>query len=549
MRYFTGNYKSFINNVLTECFNMEAGKIYCKDNTIIDYTNSNTKPELYPSFNLNGVLTTIKSVIGIVYVPNHLIEQLTTDLMAGLNKLSNEFNVIYGFSHLNEYTALETCNNHFVVLKAKTDIEKNPNIRHITTDNNLLNSFYYYNRAKFVWVIQSINILLKDIFYYNNKTIGVQYLLLSIVYDPANIFNFKNNTLYNKNLTYKNIKFCNNITHLTTFGNITKEFVDEFVANIDPKYIKSLIKKKVPRKQRKNKKATNQNNLETLPDAENNQEGEVTELNQPSLTPEISEETPLETPPLETQLEVSDNVKYKNSYFLYTQQNFIIPEFVNGWNNENERIKLCPVRKGGIELIKQISGYNVTTDYYLTIEIINTPIYEVNYNKINVIPTDNGKTDVCYKCNTPLYDYVYGLFATIESTYCKLYCAICMHSKHFGDNPDKLYNETSIIAKILYPYKLKQVLNSLEINSDIKKILTLSFSNYCFYGRCKQSDYFILTDIKTNTGYIGWGSDLYSLVDFKINLSLNQDSNLNNELMHIFNTYKIFSCSIVNPFN
>ena len=245
MKYFNGESgENFMKLILSEAFNLEAGKVYYENGKLIG---SNKSP-LYPSFVVDKIRTTIKTNMGFIFVPRRLIENFQRGFKAGLLDMTYEFKSKFGFDHLQTYSPLETGSDHFTVLKVKHNLDETTSHKYMY---NNYKRYVYVNEgfdrldkivgnARFTWILYTIEQLIEDFSSINIRKIPIECQLVSILYDPDYLISLPNNYLQISNLTLRNFKVTKNSLALCTYGVINDEFVEKYNETTN-QIIKDLI--------------------------------------------------------------------------------------------------------------------------------------------------------------------------------------------------------------------------------------------------------------------------------------------------------------------
>lgn len=451
MRYFNNSdLTAAMPDILSESFNLEAGKIYYKKNVLIT-----DKPESYPSFTVDGVKTTIKTNMGFIFLPERIMTDFVKSFKAGICSMGENFKQKMNFDHLQGYSTLETGNDHFTAFKAKHMMEG------ITTSEyhyeNVKRKIYVNEKnaklekvignARFTWVLYSIEQFISDLASYEFRSIPISCQLVGIFYDPAKLLSLKDGSLQISNITFKHFEICKNILYICSYGKITPEFLKKYAENAE---LKTLL----------------------------------------------------------------DDIQFCQK----------IPEYLPGWTTQagETSLMLCEKRKGAFEIIKRLGNKNVYgTNTHIPISPINQMVYDIDLKDIVI------NQDVCFNCETPLYDDIYVIFEDKNSNIGKPVCSICLHSKFdltshrfLPVSGDYLYAENHVIGRTKYPRTVKQVINMIETDETVKDILLQTFASMyvdLFHSSiCVMYLNFEYNKISTqkNVKYLGWNSTVNQFISY-----------------------------------
>lgn len=148
----------------------------------------------------------------------------------------------------------------------------------------------------------------------------------------------------------------------------------------------------------------------------------------------------------------SDYRKYHN-YAGFVLSNYLDPS----------ALMLCPIRRGGLEIARQLGKK----------PIFPGPVYALEQTVREFdeeLPTFD-RIDLCYNCETPLYGDIYLVFASITQKIGTPHCPICLHSIPY------LCKRTDIVTRVKHPRGVNQVIDMMDVDDLVKNILRLSFGD------------------------------------------------------------------------
>lgn len=439
MRYFNNS----IQDIISEAFNIEAGKEYSKNNKLVYSKNTS----LYPVFEIDGVVTNIKSNMGFIFLPGSLVENFTHDFMKGITSMESAFESLSGFNHLQTYSALETGSDQYTLVKVKNRLELSaigtniPGIikRRIYINENNDKLERIVGTARFTWVIYSIEQFTNDLFNFLNRKIPISCQLVSIMYDPFKIINLQDKKIYIDNLTFKNFYACKNLLNICTYGEINSEFLEKY-KNTENTSIMSLIR--------------DINNYKNIPE----------------FMPEWLNENM-----------ISLCEKRKGA--------FEIIKHLGKWN-----------------IFRNSIMFN-----YVHIDILSINVYIVKYEDIiidNIDKENNICANCNTPLYDDIYVLFKNPQSNIGKSYCAI-CMHCQYNEDgtICRNGYKIYSSTDILARTIYPVKVSQIISTIKTSAIVQEILLLSFSSmHMEYD--DETNIFLLKSSSKN--YIGWPYDLNS---------------------------------------
>ena len=233
-------------NILSECFNIEAGKVYSQNGKLLSEDEMKKAPG-YPTFTIDNIKTNIKSNMGFIFVDQKYIETFRREFENGIIELSQEFKEKMKYDHLQIYSAFETGSEHFTTLKIKhkydgTDCSKQTSFtKRIIYINNTFDKLdKLVGVARFLWVIYSIDQFMHDLQNIENRLIPISCQLVSVFYDTEKLINLNDGELKVSNLTFRDFNFCQNILTISSYGEINEAFLIKF-AKTEDKTLKTMI--------------------------------------------------------------------------------------------------------------------------------------------------------------------------------------------------------------------------------------------------------------------------------------------------------------------
>jgi hypothetical protein len=183
--------ETVIQKIAGEMFNIELGQFYYDNGIIVD------KKTPYPQFNLDGVITSLRSRYGILYINDRLVKQVQDELFY----ISQQYEIQYDKHHFNEEFITRTSAEQFTHLCVKGFNYTNSSRLFIFSNKNLHKIMRDApSDTRFVWIVLSLSDLLREI--EECDISGSINQLISIVYDYENYFIFRDNEFLSHELTF-----------------------------------------------------------------------------------------------------------------------------------------------------------------------------------------------------------------------------------------------------------------------------------------------------------------------------------------------------------
>lgn len=464
--------------------------------------------ESYPQYEVDGVKIVLTPTVGVIYLPAADITERAQELYTRMTELTLEYEKEFGTPHLSRYAALETGTDHFTVVKCRNNSRATSFMRHVYDD-----------------VARSIHLLAP-----NDKLERIigkarfTWIITDLNTLIYNIENFRSTRLplgmQLYSIVYDPYNMLRHPNNTVLFDNIT---FNDFQVTQHLLAIRSYG----------------------------------------ALVPG----TPL---PPESKPEDPAKLRGINDDLRYNIEQMVYPEFVPCFSFSDYTIVLCPKRRGALELM-YLLGNNADAPYRkltgtMPIHSINQEIYQVDYQ--DVVPL--AASDTCNKCQTPLYDDIYGVFPDSRENKCHLYCATCLHSNYYEDgrmsytfDGQPLYKDTNVIARMKYPRGVDDVIDMIPTvlsNLDmtpIKDILRASFYEPIYHEEPVGTPFAVLiigydsqSNVTKNIKYVGYNGSVGSF----INYAMHPDNTFQRlvgyeNAIKGFSEAKIFNCWIVSTRN
>jgi hypothetical protein len=548
--------------IVGEMINIESGKLHYDNG----FPTNTVKPPLYPSIEHDGIITTVRSHIGIIYLPggSKMQEFIEKQLVPLLKERDAEND------YLSNYARLERKVGQFTAMKAKSTFEESEvgnrytnskkRLFVINTDVTDLGKTMSHNR--FYWFVFPISVLVKNIESFENPRFPPTTQFVSIIHDANNQLVIKDGEKLDSNITFKHFRVCQ---HLISFNPLKhkleqeiaikeaveekKEEVEEVISDerqaiIDTKKCpdcqrqfkskggltrhlntKVCIKKKKQLEQQKKAAEKvkcpycqrecvgNAGFTAHLKGCENAQD--------PNVVKEFQEKRQLEKFNSLTIKEKSARILELESY----------PEYMAQWNDvvydETQGLALCPKRGAVFELIRYYGRWNIfKKDFdsgYVPLREVDKPIYEEDFRNIVIDNTLNPSFDtlnvlrkkqwpktasfssneLCSRCFTPLYGDIYVVLPHEKSLSGMGVCPTCMHYEPSIWCEDKRVADYTIL-RVNHPTNVEEIINRTTFNDRKKLVMKQSFST---------SSLFVDSYLGDNAVYIGYEPDTH--LDFQ----------------------------------
>ena len=216
-----------VDKIIGEIINIESGKLLYEDG----FATNTVKSPLYPSIELDGIVTTIRSSIGFIYLPNSLDmkEFIEKQIIPVLVEKDHEHD------YLSNYARLERKSGQFTAMKAKSTFQSSlvgdshtsdhKRVFIINLDSTDIGKSINHNR--FTWFVFPISVLVKSIESFENSRFPPTTQFVSMIYDINNQLNAENNEKMLSNITFKNFRVCQ---HLISFNPLKDKLQKELDA-------------------------------------------------------------------------------------------------------------------------------------------------------------------------------------------------------------------------------------------------------------------------------------------------------------------------------
>lgn len=211
--------------IAKEMFNIETGMLYYEPDKPV-----NEKPTLYPCIEQDSIKTTIRSVVGFIYLPADLmaVDAIMYNVEEHLNALDKIHN------HLVKHARLERPGGHFTAMKVKNKNTLNKNLTDGYTNDNGWKRSYIFNppqlvigktmhNSRFYWFIFPISVMIKNIEQFATPRFSPTTQFVSIVYDIHDHISVADGTKLETNITFQNFRVCKNLVSFNPLQSITAD--------------------------------------------------------------------------------------------------------------------------------------------------------------------------------------------------------------------------------------------------------------------------------------------------------------------------------------
>jgi hypothetical protein len=558
--------------IVGEMINIEAGKLLYEDGE----PTGEKKPPLYPSIELDGIVSTIRSHVGFIYLPNGTDMSLVFEQLVPLLEERDAED-----DHLAGYARLERKASQFTAMKAKNSFTGNKSAEsnssrmkrafYLSTD--VANLYKTMKHNRFYWFVFPISVLIRNIQSFENPRFPPTTQFVSILFDPNDQLVVPNNTKLESNITFKHFRVCQ---HLVTFNPLKHQLQKELAAQqkeekkkedetvsaerqvlIDAKKCpdckrqfknkggltrhmntKVCIKKK--KKLEQQKKA---NEKIPCPYCQRECIGEAgltahlrgcANAQDPNIAKEVKEKRELEQFKKMSTKEKSARILELESY----------PEYMPQWNDviydETEGLALCPMRGAVFELIRFYGRWGIYQEDYdygrVPLKVVDKPIYSDDFRNIVIDNTLNpsfetvemlrsekwpntmkfDSNEICSRCFTPLYGDIYVVLPHEKSLSGMAVCPTCMHYDPSIWVEDKRVADY-VIVRVNYPTTVDKVIDKTTFNEKKKEVMKQSFTTKLFLDNyLGESAVYIGYDPVNHPdfNYIGWTGRIYNYINY-----------------------------------
>lgn len=410
------------------------------------------KPASYPSFIVDNVRTTISTNYGVIYIPSSLdMSDFVKYLKDAIVTTTEAYQRDSGNHYENRHAALETGSDHFTALKAKHTIRGTSMAKHVYED--VIRRIYITDGSERL-----------------EKIIGNRF---SWIVCPLEMLvdNVENYTSPRLPFTSQLFSIVYDKDNLLTHANDTL-----LMDNLTFRDFRTCA------------------NIKSV-------------MAWGSI-PEDFADINLEEWPEKYRESAKVLQETHKSYNCY-------PEYIPGFDYNEWELRLCPKRRGRLEIIRQLGNFlPFSKTFHLPVIPLDRDVYELSYHDVNIVNTP-AAVDVCRFCLTPLYDDVYAVFPKATSNECRIYCPVCIHARFdevgmFQADGNPLYNESDIIGRFTYPRTVAEVIDTIKFpgNGDlVKEIIKASFQGDLTIDANPYAIYRALlfgTGTDENVKYIAW---------------------------------------------
>jgi len=217
--------------IAREMFNIETGMLY------FDHTSATpevmiSKPTLYPSIDRDGIRTTLRSVVGFIYLPNDTdLKDFTFTVQDHMGEFDDKY------KHLDKHTRLERKSGQFTAMKARNtmnliqytslglyseDRELNSKRSYVVNSEQIKLGRDVLN-GRFTWFIFPSKIMIKNIEQFDNPRFTATTQFVSIIYDKLNHIGVPNGTKLESNITFLHFRICKNLISFQPLQKIIEE--------------------------------------------------------------------------------------------------------------------------------------------------------------------------------------------------------------------------------------------------------------------------------------------------------------------------------------
>jgi len=447
MRYIIGTNDEHKENVweriAAEMLNLECGKQFYKRGKWIERKKGQNIPSYPEIFDENDKRFSIRinANQGVIYLPN--VDSILTS--RGIVRKIMDFIRKEILAHpelklaLKSLHSLDTGNQGFTALKAKTITEKCYTNSHLLHDSatsgtptefyqriftwcsSPVNSYTAFSSVipygRFIWCITPLQELYSFLGRPSVTSEANMSLVTSIVYDNKNILNLHDDALVFKSLRLDMFNHFGTFKNLLAYG----DFKDMRLRNIT-------------------EVSDSQKHSEENSDTENSETPEVSDDQKHSETSETGTGTSTApTTPSATSTASDVITSAKNAWKFYRQEERVeknYPGYIPGLRVTKNCIIYCTVFGTAWEILRWFSPlwYKLfTTDACTGVNLVREfresdlkKLYEIDFSDAEIDNTgDNSK---CEFCSSPLYDDIYCLFPSKENKKCRAFCALCIHA-------------------------------------------------------------------------------------------------------------------------
>lgn len=201
--------------IAREMYNIETGMLH------FDHVSPNiiAKPVLYPSIDRDGIKTTIKSVVGFIYLPNDVDLK---DFIMTVEEQMEKFDVEH--AHLAKHARLERRSGQFTAMKARNTMDlvqyTSPSLaggtdkhymRGYILDSDQIKLGKDIRNGRFTWFVYPSKVMIKNIEQFDNPRFPATTQFVSIIYDKLNHIAVPNGTKLESNITFQHFRVCKNL--------------------------------------------------------------------------------------------------------------------------------------------------------------------------------------------------------------------------------------------------------------------------------------------------------------------------------------------------